>query len=69
MKRPLWVIGGILLVMIGMGLIMPAVAQMRDTGALKSVGVGLLLVGITLTGAGCWALFGSFRRRFAGPGA
>ena len=62
MKRPLWVVGGIVLVLIGMALVMPAVAQMRDTGALQSVGVGLLLLGLALTGGGCWAVYGGVRR-------
>jgi len=45
--------GGIVAVLIGAGLIMPAVAQLRMQGALPAQSVALLLLGVfLLTGGG-----------------
>jgi hypothetical protein len=64
MKRSLILVMGICLVLVGMGFVMPAVAQMRDTGALPTVGVGLLLVGVVLTlGGGGAVVYGTRRLR------
>ncbi|MBA3484508.1 MAG: hypothetical protein H0T51_22115, partial [Pirellulales bacterium] len=49
MNRTLTLIAGVMFVLIGMALVMPAVAQMRDTGALPTAGVALFLLGLTLT--------------------
>jgi hypothetical protein len=48
MRRYLMLVIGLAIIMIGLGFVMPAVAQMRDLGALPTVGVGLLLLGISL---------------------
>jgi hypothetical protein len=57
--------GGILLVLVGLGFIMPAVALLRDTGALPAVSVGLLLLGIGLTLGGAGTIAFTARRRWA----
>jgi hypothetical protein len=62
MKRSIVIFVGIFAVLIGMGFIMPAVAQMRDTGALPTVSVGLLLLGLTVTLSGGAAVFVGTKR-------
>jgi len=62
MNRTLTLIVGVLFVLIGMALVMPAVAQMRDTGALPTFGVGLLLLGLALTLSGGGAVVYGARR-------
>lgn len=52
MNRSVPLIAGVLLVLIGMAFVMPAVALMRDTGALPAFSVALLLLGLTLTLSG-----------------
>lgn len=63
MNRTLTLIAGVLFVLIGMALVMPAVAQMRDTGALPTFGVALFLLGLTLTLSGGAAVVYASRRR------
>jgi hypothetical protein len=64
MKKSIMFLVGVAGVLIGMAFVMPAVAQMRDTGALPTVGVGLLLLGLTLTLTGGGAvLYGARRLR------
>jgi hypothetical protein len=48
MKRTLLFVG-IAAVLVGMGLVMPAVALLRDTGALPGFEVGLLILGLAMT--------------------
>lgn len=48
MKRSL-VIGGTIAVLIGLGFVMPAVALLRDKGALPTFEVGCLLLGLAIT--------------------
>ena len=55
MKRGLIICAGILGVMIGMALVMPAVAQYRQIGAMRNEEPWLFLVGSLLTLAGCGA--------------
>jgi hypothetical protein len=62
MKRSVLLVVGVLAVLLGLGFVMPAVAQMRDTGALPTVGVGLLLLGLTLTFSGGGAVAYGARR-------
>lgn len=62
MKKSLMLLVGVAGVLIGMAFVMPAVAQMRDTGALPTVGVGLLLLGLTLTLGGFGAIASGARR-------
>jgi hypothetical protein len=54
--------GGVIAVLVGLGFVMPAVAQLRDTGALPTLGVGLLLLGLTLTLSGGGAVVYGARR-------
>ncbi len=63
MNRTLTLVAGVLFVLIGMALVMPAVAQMRDTGALQTAGVALFLLGLTLTLSGGVAVVYASRRR------
>lgn len=62
MNRYAMLFVGVAVVMIGLALVMPAVAQMRDTGALPAVGVGLLLLGLTLMFSGGGAVYLGARR-------
>ncbi|MBA3481339.1 MAG: hypothetical protein H0T51_05945 [Pirellulales bacterium] len=62
MNRTLTLVAGVLFVLIGMALVMPAVAQMRDTGTLPTLGVALLLLGLTLTLSGGGAVVYGARR-------
>ncbi len=57
MKKSLLFLG-IIAVLVGMGFVMPAIALLRDTGALPGFEVALLLFGIFLTlgGVGATAL-------------
>lgn len=63
MKPPLKVILGILAVLIGMGFVMPAIAQWKHEGAMTGMSVLLCLLGgvMTLTGIGA-AIQGITRR-------
>jgi hypothetical protein len=62
MKRVLIISAGVLGVLVGMGLVMPAVAQYQQQGAMTNAEVGLLLgVVLTLSGAG-GALLGVKKR-------
>ena len=53
MKRPIKIILGIVAVLIGMGLVMPAIAQWEHEGAMTGMSIILCLLGgvMTLTGA------------------
>ena len=56
-KNWMAVTGGVVGVLVGMGFIMPAVAQLRELGNLPALSVGLLLLGIALTLGGLAAIF------------
>jgi len=62
MKRTMTLLAGILLVLVGLGFVFPAVAQLRDTGVLPAVGVALLLLGLVLTLSGGGAVFYGAKR-------
>jgi hypothetical protein len=62
MKRRMILFSGLLIVMVGLAFIMPAIAQLRDTGALPAVGVCLLFLGVLLTLGGGGALFYGAKR-------
>lgn len=62
MNRTITLIAGVLLVLIGLGFVMPAVALLRDTGALPTFSVALLLLGLTLTLSGGGAVVYGARR-------
>lgn len=65
MKRTFKIILGIIAVLVGMGFVMPALAQWRDEGAMTSLSVSLLLLGIVLTLAGGGAAIYSLTKRSA----
>lgn len=55
MKRGLMIGAGIVGVMVGMALVMPAVAQYRQIGAMHRSEPWLFLIGSLITLAGCYA--------------
>jgi len=55
MKRGMMIGGGIVGVMVGMALVMPAVAQYRQIGAMHRSEPWLFLIGSLITLAGCYA--------------
>ena len=65
MKRILLTIIGIVGVLIGLGFIFPALAQLRTSGSLPTPGVALLLLGIVLTLGGVSTAFHGIRKRGA----
>jgi len=62
MKRNLQILGGVVAVLVGLGFIMPAVAQWRTQGALPGVSVALLLLGVFLSLGGIGAVATGIRR-------
>lgn len=56
-------VGAVLAVMVGMGLVMPAIALLNATGALPGFEVALLLLGLVLTGSGIGAGVWGMKRR------
>ena len=62
MKRKLGLIGGGIGLLVGMGLVMPAVAELQQHGSLPAMGVGLLLIGYTIIVGGGSVAIGSLRR-------
>jgi hypothetical protein len=65
MKRPIKIILGIIAVLVGMGLVMPAIAQWRNEGAMTGLSVALFLLGAVLTLAGAGAAIQGFAKRGA----
>ncbi|MBI1177393.1 hypothetical protein GC207_08130 [bacterium] len=63
MKQIAFIVSGILAVLIGLGFVMPAVAQWRDLGTLPGTSVALLVLGLSLTTAGLVAGVAGVRRR------
>jgi len=55
MKQTIKIILGIIAVLVGMGFVMPAVAQWRHEGAMTASSLVLCLLGAVLTLAGCSA--------------
>lgn len=62
MKRNLMFLAGFIGVMVGMALVMPAVAQYRHEGVMRNDEPWLFLIGSLLTLAGCGAAFRGFRK-------
>jgi hypothetical protein len=58
-----WV--AVVLVLVGLGFILPAVAKLRSIGYLSSTDLGLLVVGLLLLMAGPVMAFVGWRRRKA----
>jgi hypothetical protein len=65
MKRNLTLMAGLIAVMVGMALVMPAVAQYHHEGVMRNDEPWLFLIGSLLTLAGCGAAFSGFRKRRA----
>ena len=65
MKRIITIIIGILAVLIGLGFIMPALAQWRTLGSLPGASVALLLLGVVLTASGLGATVWGIRKQRA----
>jgi hypothetical protein len=65
MKRPTKIIFGIIAVLIGMGFVMPAVAQWRHEGAMTASSVVLCVLGAMMTLAGIGAAILGVTRRNA----
>jgi hypothetical protein len=60
MKR-YWIAGGVLAVLVGMGFVMPAIAQWRDLGVLPMPSPLLLLIGGVLTLSGVVSVYRGVR--------
>lgn len=65
MKRTIKIILGIAAVLIGMGFVMPAIAQWQHEGAMTGMSIMLCLLGTVLTLAGASAAIHSITRRNA----
>jgi len=65
MKRTLKIILGIIAVLVGMGFVMPALAQWRHEGAMTGSSVALCLFGALMTLAGGGAAIHGFMKRSA----
>jgi hypothetical protein len=62
MKRGLIITAGIIGVLVGMALVMPAVAQYRQLGAMRNEEPWLFLIGSLLTLGGCAAGIRGFKK-------
>ena len=62
MKRGLIISAGIIGILVGMALVMPAVAQYRHDGAMRNDEPWLFLIGSLLTLAGCAAALRSLKK-------
>ena len=59
MKRIIAIVIGIIAVLVGLGFIMPAIAQWRTQGSMPGLSVALLMLGVLLTlGGGSAAVCG-----------
>ena len=65
MKTTLKIIFGIIAVLVGMGFVMPAVAQWRNEGAMTGSSVALCLLGNVMTLAGLGATLHGVAKRAA----
>jgi hypothetical protein len=66
MKRTLKIILGIAGVLVGMGFVMPAVAQWRHEGGMTSSSIALCLLGAVMTLAGIAAAAMAMRKQDCG---
>ncbi len=65
MKRTLKIIFGVIAVLVGMGFVMPAVAQWRHEGAMTGMSIALCLLGTLMTLAGAGAAIHGIAKRSA----
>ena len=63
--KPIKIIFGIVAVLVGIGFVMPAIAQWRNEGAMTGMSVMLCLLGIVLTLSGIGAAVHAVTRRNA----
>jgi hypothetical protein len=63
MKRGLIIGAGIVGVLVGMALVMPAVAQYRQVGAMQNSEPWLFLIGSLITLAGCFAAVNGLKKK------
>jgi hypothetical protein len=63
MNRTLKITIGIVAVLVGMGFVMPAVAQWKHEGSMTSLSVALLLLGAVMTLAGGGAAIHGIAKR------
>ncbi|MBI3849416.1 MAG: hypothetical protein HY298_03855 [Verrucomicrobia bacterium] len=63
MKRTLKIIIGVIAILVGMGFVMPALAQWRHQGSMTNESIALLLLGACLTLAGGGAAIHGITRR------
>jgi hypothetical protein len=63
MKRTLIIIGGVFGVLIGMGFVVPAIAQWNHEGSMTGVSVALLLLGLMMTLGGIAVAIRVLRQR------
>jgi hypothetical protein len=63
MKRTVIMVIGIVAILVGMGLVMPAVAQWQREGAMTSLSTVLLLLGAVMVLSGGGAAFRGLARR------
>ena len=61
--KPIKIILGVVAVLVGMGFIMPAIAQWKQEGAMTGMSVVLCLLGLALTIAGAATAFRALVRR------
>ncbi|MGC3959065.1 MAG: hypothetical protein QM813_14315 [Verrucomicrobiota bacterium] len=65
MKRTINITLGIVAILVGLGFVMPAVAQWRHEGAMTGMSIMLCLLGTVLTLAGAGAAIHGITRRNA----
>jgi hypothetical protein len=58
-----YILLGLAGVLVGLGFVMPAVAQWRDLGTMPGSSVALLVLGLALAGAGLFSGVTGLRRR------
>lgn len=63
MKPFAYILLGLVGVLVGLGFIMPAVAQWRDLGTMPGASVALLILGLALTAAGFFSGVKGLRKR------
>ena len=63
MKQPIKIILGVIAVLIGMGFVMPAIAQWKNEGAMTGLSIALCLLGLLMTLSGIGAAIHALTRR------
>jgi len=63
MKPYVYILLGLIGILVGLGFVMPAIAQWRDLGTMPGSSVALLILGIVLTTAGLFSGVKGLRKR------